>query len=355
MINIKKHLESITTDVSALLSETVEELWNDLNPKNLDDSYADRSLIRCVEKYRLTLNDPEYRKSAGDAVVARQIAYMDYLANIDNLKHIITASPAELDDVIVKANEILEPDDFLLIVDEKIHKDSFGPNLLSQVFKYDNYRGSEHCAARYKKLGFDNATCPYCNEATMKIVPKEDEGRFNQLMLFDIDHFYSKSAHPYLALSFYNHIPSCKACNQTYKGKNEFSFATHIHPYDRCFDTLYSFQLNHGVLRSDPPTTVKVTKKSTFEEKLLADLQIESRYITNLGYARLNQLVRILSNYSHILRGGVENEDDRARLKGRLEDFGLITTQKHILSQCYSKLQRDTIAMFDPNNTLELQ
>lgn len=355
MINIKKHLESITTDVSALLSETVEELWNDLNPKNMDSSYADRSLIRCVEKYRLKLNDPQYIQLAGDAVVARQIAYMDYIANIDNLKHIITASPAQLDEVIAKTNEMLEPGDWLITDGEKIHKFSFGPNLLSQVFKYDNYRSSGHCASRYKKLGFDNATCPYCNEATMKIVPKEDEDKFDHFMLFDIDHFYSKSAYPYLALSFYNHIPSCKACNQTYKGKNEFSFATHIHPYHRCFDTLYSFQLNHGVLQSDPPTTVKVKKKSTFEEKLLADLQIERRYLTNLGHARLSQLVKILSNHSHILREGVENEDDRARLKERLEDFGLITTQKHILSQCYSKLQRDTVAMFDPNNTLELQ
>ncbi|TFH80957.1 hypothetical protein [Pseudomonas kribbensis] len=354
MINIKKHLESITTDVSALLSEIVEELWNDLNPKNTDGTYSERSLIRCVEKYRLTLDDPEYIKLAGNAVVARQVTYMDYIANIDNLKNIITASPAQLDDVIAKANEILEPGDLLITLDEKIHKDSFGPNLLSQVFKYDNYRGSGHCTNRYRKLGFDKATCPYCNEATMKIVPKEDEEKFDQFMLFDIDHFYSKSAHPYLALSFYNHIPSCKACNQTYKGKNEFSFATHIHPYHRCFDTLYSFQLNHGVLRSDPPTTVKVTKKSDFEEKLLADLQIERRYRTNLEHARLSQLVKILSNYSHILRDGAENDDDRVRLKERLEDFGLIATQKHILSQCYSKLQRDTLAMFDPNNTLGL-
>lgn len=354
MISIQKHLESVTGDVDALLKETVNDLWHELNPKNADGSFADRSLIKSVSKFRPKLNEPAYIALVGAEVVARQVDYLDHIADIDNLKQIITALPSELDDVIATANEILEPGDLFTIVDEKIHPDSFGLNLLSEVFKYSNYRGSNHCINRYKKLGFNGATCPYCNETTMKIVPKEDEDKFNELMLFDIDHFYSKSMFPYLALSFYNHIPSCKACNQTYKGANEFAFTTHIHPYHRCFDTHYNFQLNHGVLVNEAPTKVKARKKSIFEERLLADLQIEARYQGNLGHARITRLVEILSRYSHILREGAENDEDRMRLKERLADFGLISNHKQILSQCYSKLQRDTIAMFDPNNTLEL-
>lgn len=355
MISIQKHLESVTGDVDALLKETVEELWNDLNPKNTDGSLADRSLIKSVSKYRPRLDEPAYIALFGADVVVRQVAYLDYIADADNLKHIITAAPSELDDVIAAANAKLEPGDLFKIVDDNIHPESFGLKLLSQVFKYDNYRSSSHCISRYKKLGFDGATCPYCNETPMKIVPKAEEHNHKDLMLFDIDHFYSKSSFPYLALSFYNHIPSCKTCNQIYKRASEFSLSTHIHPYHRCFDSHYHFQLNHGVLINQPPSTVKIRKKSTFEENLLTDLHIEARYQSNLDQARIARLVEILSSNSHILRGGEENDADRMRLKERLADFGAITDHKKILSQCYSKLQRDTIAMFDPHNLLQLQ
>lgn len=188
----------------------------------------------------------------------------------------------------------------------------------------------------------------------MRIVPVSDENTIDQKMLFDIDHFYSKKQYPYLALSFYNHIPSCRSCNQGFKGDTEFTFATHIHPYHRCFDSLYNFQLNHGILINEQPSLVGIRKKCDFDDKLVTDLGIEARYKGNLEPARIGDLASILSKYSHILREGVENEDDRARLKERLEDFGVIYYQNRILKRGYSKLLRDTISMFDPDNTIGL-
>ena len=55
MINILKHLELITNDVELLLNETADELWNDLNPKNADGSYSDKSLIARTQSFRLEL------------------------------------------------------------------------------------------------------------------------------------------------------------------------------------------------------------------------------------------------------------------------------------------------------------
>ncbi|RWU17254.1 hypothetical protein DM813_28255 [Pseudomonas alkylphenolica] len=354
MISILKHLETLTDNVSFLLSETVEELWEDLNPQNIDGSYSARSLIARVHALRPELEKADYVALVGAEIVARQLTYIDYISDSSNLKKIITAAPQQLDDIIEHANTILRPGDLFIIENEKIHPKSFGPRLLSQVFTYSNYRSSHQCINRYRKLGFDGSTCPYCNEVIMRIVRVEDEHTVDEKMLFDIDHFYSKSLYPYLALSFYNHIPSCKSCNQGFKGTKEFTLATHIHPYNRCFDTLYNFQLNHGVLRNEAPNLLGIRKKSIFDDKLLTDLKLESRYRGNLEPARITDLIEILANYSHLLRGGVTNEDERARLKQRLKDFGIIATQQRILKRCYSKLQRDTIAMFDPDNVLQL-
>ena len=55
------------------------------------------------------------------------------------------------------------------------------------------------------KLGI--IVCPYCNRNFINNTDKH--GR----RTCDIDHFFSKTAFPFLAVSFYNLIPSCKWCN----------------------------------------------------------------------------------------------------------------------------------------------
>ncbi|TAE03686.1 MAG: hypothetical protein EAZ97_01150 [Bacteroidetes bacterium] len=64
------------------------------------------------------------------------------------------------------------------------------------------------------------SVCPYCNRNFIQIIGNQ--------RIDELDHFYPKSKYPFLALSFYNLIPSCKTCNQTFKGVKEIS----INPYD---------------------------------------------------------------------------------------------------------------------------
>jgi len=56
----------------------------------------------------------------------------------------------------------------------------------------------------------DLQTCPYCNRNYTFIVDS-DNGKLRP----EIDHFYPKSIYPFLAMSFYNLIPSCSICNHT--------------------------------------------------------------------------------------------------------------------------------------------
>ena len=50
-------------------------------------------------------------------------------------------------------------------------------------------------------------SCAYCNRAYIFTINK------NKNLKPEIDHFYPKAIYPYLAISFYNLIPSCPTCN----------------------------------------------------------------------------------------------------------------------------------------------
>ncbi|MFX8327742.1 hypothetical protein ABTL71_18955, partial [Acinetobacter baumannii] len=50
-------------------------------------------------------------------------------------------------------------------------------------------------------------TCPYCNRSYIYYISRRKE------IKPQIDHFFPKSKYPFLAMSFYNLIPSCQTCN----------------------------------------------------------------------------------------------------------------------------------------------
>lgn len=72
--------------------------------------------------------------------------------------------------------------------------------------------------------------CPYCNRSFIQSVN-------SQRRTCQLDHFYSKDEYPYLALSFFNLVPCCYACNHQ---KSTLSIG--ISPYqDFKTDSLLTF------------------------------------------------------------------------------------------------------------------
>ncbi len=69
--------------------------------------------------------------------------------------------------------------------------------------------------------------CPYCNRNSIYNI-KSSKKRTSEL-----DHYHPQSKYPFLALSFYNLIPSCKVCN---KIKLDNDTKEYISPYDNRFD-----------------------------------------------------------------------------------------------------------------------
>lgn len=68
----------------------------------------------------------------------------------------------------------------------------------------------------------DIQTCPYCNRNYIFVVKK---GKLRP----EIDHFYPKTVYPYLAVNYFNLIPSCQTCNKT---KSDKFHPNWINPYD---------------------------------------------------------------------------------------------------------------------------
>lgn len=136
-----------------------------------------------------------------DAVrISLSPALKNYLASLldDNeLKKLIIASPSDL-----KTIAAFYKGSNAEFVKERSHSNFVLRNIFIN-HAYDN--------ALFDKLEFiksiNRDTCPYCNRnyiyyltADKKIKPQ-------------IDHFYPKSRYPFLAMSFYNLIPSCQTCN----------------------------------------------------------------------------------------------------------------------------------------------
>lgn len=74
-------------------------------------------------------------------------------------------------------------------------------------------------------------TCPYCNRH-YTFTLKAESGQFKTRPEFD--HFYDKSTFPFLAITFFNLVPSCKECNH---GKR--NNACGVNPYFGGFESKF--------------------------------------------------------------------------------------------------------------------
>lgn len=126
---------------------------------------------------------------------------LDALLSPYSFRGILEAKPADLRVIIKdlgkkkKKKEEEDDDEFNSII--RVYKE-----------KFSHWKRRKYCAeALVKKL--EITVCPYCNRSFIHSI-EERESRVCQM-----DHFFNKDDYPYLALSFYNLIPSCYACNHT--------------------------------------------------------------------------------------------------------------------------------------------
>lgn len=87
----------------------------------------------------------------------------------------------------------------------------------------------------------DINTCPYCNRQFTTMVETKDK----TYVRGQLDHFYPKDKYPYLALHYYNLVPSCYNCNH---GKSDDVKLNLINPYSlTTFDSVtFSVKINNS-------------------------------------------------------------------------------------------------------------
>jgi len=121
------------------------------------------------------------------------------LAKDNELLDIITLIETRLDSLITKHQTATE---------EKI----------KNIFRYkEKYQSA--VLTPFFTDNFNFRTCFYCNK---DFITNFEKNKDTYASTFQLDHFYDKRKYPYLALSFYNLIPSCSSCNSgTVKGTKD--------------------------------------------------------------------------------------------------------------------------------------
>jgi len=128
--------------------------------------------------------------------VTKQIkSILECLENEDNLKRFILLKPKHL----IKTIQIIEKNfKKAKYTKEALHK------ILYRIFVDYGYDKLD------KLLFIQNinlGSCPYCNRNYIFTINRKAS------IKPEIDHFYPKSKYPYLAISYFNLIPSCPTCN----------------------------------------------------------------------------------------------------------------------------------------------
>lgn len=134
--------------------------------------------------------------------------------------------------------KILEGNPYILYNDiiTKIPYEPANKEEVEKVFNYKNF--TKKHKTNYNAYSLAESlqvnVCPYCNrQYTFTIISKgSNKGQTRP----EFDHFFSQSKYPYLALSFYNLIPSCKICNSTFKHDKDWTLDNYIHPYIEDFN-----------------------------------------------------------------------------------------------------------------------
>jgi len=250
-----------------IVLENVIQLLQYSSPINLSDIdwNNDRTALRAVigdsnikskDNATLLANFNSFRKISG---VRLNILSSDLLIITRGIKDLVSEKPENLKTLQtqIKTNTSIVQ----------------GDELIKYLFNYDYYY-DDYIVPIAEKL--DLGVCPYCNRNYITHL----QGRRKKRVIGPtFDHFFDKATNPYLALSFYNLIPSCSVCNSNLKNQKEFYLDRHLHPYINDANDDFSFDFNLDLLSKHsnskiifkPKIKYKVDKKSDEYRRLKGD------------------------------------------------------------------------------------
>jgi hypothetical protein len=204
------------------LEQLAQEYFDVLNPVTKKKEYNKNEALIYFLKTEIDVSDGDLK------------LFYEYILDETNkytlLKSIITSKPQDLWENII-GKEVGGKYLSLTEIDRESVKKFFKK-------KYENLR--ENPKGYWLASHLNVKVCSYCNrEYTFHYLTEDKEPK----ILYDFDHFFNKGTYPYLALSFYNLVPSCSICNSRFKHSEKFTLTKNFHPYLSGFEKEVVFRV----------------------------------------------------------------------------------------------------------------
>ena len=192
--------------------------------------------------------------------------------------------------------------------------------------------------------------CPYCNRNFINNTDKE--GR----RTCDIDHFFPKNIFPFLAVSFYNLIPSCKWCNFVKLDSANTSIEELIlNPYDNRDGYTFDASIDLKILDCAfyyKTSSLKIQFSDTVSKRAqnhLKAFHLKALYAQHTDYAL--ELIQKKYAYSESYIDSLFKQYEGTLFKDREDILRLVTSnfveEENLSKRPLSKLTRDIVRQLD--------
>lgn len=351
MIKIQEHLN--IENVDDFLDSKAQSMWNHLNPIITNGEYHYNSLIKKLDRLIIQSNSLNYLEEISNndrGILKRQKSFLEYLFknNYFNLKQLVISRPNLLANQKIEIFKVLQESDIYYEHQGRYKQTPFGDLLLDSLFNYKNLRKSSFCRQLIVDCGYQNVTCPYCNDNRISIIDISTETDEDIILkaYLDLDHFFSKAQNPFFAISFYNLIPSCHDCNSIEKGDLVFDLLTHTHPYVKSFNENYLFEINPDFFLTRSTDVIKLTYKGNTIDYNDRDFKLSQRY-QGIHLDSVNQLIKLYIDYQDYRYSSEFYHDWKSALLQNVPMY-----KKDILRKPVGKMYRDVLKQIDVFNLL---
>ena len=288
-----------------------------------------------------------FQKTDGKFIDAENERILKFFGKGYNFKSILLATPFEMEELIKKWGD---KKDGAFFYYKKVYEKFSSEKSL----KIQDQKGRQ-VPYNALQLVYDLkiVVCPYCNRNFIYNT-KEEQEEGKRRRTSQMDHFYPQANFPFLALSFYNLIPSCSWCNFVKGNKwntNDNNFV--IHPYDDRFnfdvsffikvlDAKFYYEANSLKIEfsKDLPPRVKNHIKA---------FHLKDLYAQHTDYAL--ELIQKKYAYSDSYIDSLFKQYEGTLFKNREDLLRLVTSnfvgEENLSKRPLSKLTRDVVRQLD--------
>lgn len=213
-----------------------------------------------------------------------------------------------------------------------------------EAITQENYNGELKKWSAYSFV-FESGirVCPYCNRQYITpIYSRKNTNKPGHFLRADLDHFYPKGKYPYLSMSLYNLVPSCKFCNSSLKGIKEFDF-NDVNPYEDSFGDHFDFKY----LISEKRIKVDMINEARIKN-YLSFFQIEAlnSYHTNVAEDMIEKAKMYPDSYVENLYQSYKSKvGNKQQLRELI--FGITEDKAQINDEVLAKLKQDIARQLD--------